>query len=250
MPVQLASSAVVLKTIIYSDSSLIVRLFTEQFGKVTVIARGARRPKRSMAGILQPPNHIMVGYKHKESRDVQTLTSAEFIERYPRLSGQLDRSAAALVAIEMLDRAVQDADPHALLFRLITATLRQLEQPEGDAGATLHFYQLHLARQLGFRPHLDTCVHCGKPLKEALLDLVSGHLSCLNCRQDGTIRLGQRALEQLRAMEHTHINKLGILPQDLGIEKQVGNFLLNYLYYHVDGMSKLNSIKFLRQVQA
>ena len=98
MPTLQSSEAVVLKTIDYSDTSLIVRLFTEQFGKVTVIAKGARRSKQAPAGILRPPNHLAVWYQHKDERDIQTLTKFEFVTRYSRLSSDLAKSAAAMVA--------------------------------------------------------------------------------------------------------------------------------------------------------
>ena len=250
MPTPLSSNAVVLRSINYSDTSLIVRLFTEQFGKVSVIAKGARRPKRSVAGVLQPPNHITVWYQHKEGRDIQTLIKSEFVERYAGLTADLARSAAALVAVEMLDRAVHDSDPHPILFRLITSTLRQLDQIAGDAAVLLHFYQLHLARQLGFAPRLSACGQCGQPMNKASLDMTTGSLLCARCHTAQGIRLGRSSLEHLRDLDGTHISRLAELRADDKTTKETGNFLLNYLFFHVDGMSNLKSIKFWRQVTA
>jgi len=252
MPTPLSSDAVVLRVINYSDTSLIVRLFTEQFGKVTVIAKGARRPKsRSFGtGLLQPPNHITVWYQHKEGRDIQTLIKSEFVERYAGLTADLARSAAALVTVEMLDRAVHDYDPHPLLFRLITATLRQLNQTGRDVAVVLHFYQLHLARQLGFGPRLSSCGQCGRPMNKASLDMSNGSLLCDRCRTQEGIRLGRPSLEHLRNLDRTHISKLDEIQPNDKTRKEVENFLLNHLYFHVDGMSNLKSIKFWRQVAA
>ncbi|UCH64102.1 MAG: DNA repair protein RecO [Fidelibacterota bacterium] len=248
MPIQLSSDAIVLRSINYSDTSLIVRLFTEQFGKVSVIAKGARRPKRSVAGLLQPPNHITVWYQHKEGRDIQTLIKSEFVERYSGLTADLARSTAALVAVEMLDRAVHDSDPHSMVFRLITSTLRQLDQIAVDAPVLLHFYQLHLAKQLGFGPRLSSCGQCGRALDEASLDMITGNLLCARCRIAQGIRLGRSSLEYLRDLDHTHISRLSELQADDNAVKETGNFLLNHLFFHVDGMSNLKSIKFWRQV--
>lgn len=248
MPVTHESNAIVLKSVNYSDTSLIVRLFTEHYGKVTVIAKGARRPKQFIAGILQPPNHIAIWYSHKEGRDVQTLTKTEFVERYTQLAASLSRSAAALLAIEMLDRAVHDSDPHPILYRLITSTTRSLDQTEENERVILHFYQLHLAKQLGFGPHLSVCNQCGKELKQATLDMATGHLLCGRCRSAGNFPLDQQSLQYLRDLNQTHIAELnGLNPGDTA-SKEVGDFLLNHLYFHVDGMSNLRSIKFWRQV--
>jgi DNA repair protein RecO (recombination protein O) len=250
MPAAQESNATVLKTVNYSDTSLIVRLFTEHYGKVTVIAKGARRPKQSIAGILQPPNHIAIWYSHKEGRDVQTLTKTEFVECYTQLTASLSKSAAAMLTVEMLDRAVHDSDPHPILYRLITSTLRSLDQAEENEKVILHFYQLHLAKQLGFGPHLSVCNQCGKELRQAGLDMATGHLLCGRCRSAGNLQLGQQSLQYLRDLNQTHIAELNGLNPGGATGKEVGDFLLNHLYFHVDGMSNLRSIKFWRQVTA
>ncbi|MCH7859525.1 MAG: DNA repair protein RecO [Candidatus Marinimicrobia bacterium] len=250
MPTLQSSEAVVLKTIDYSDTSLIVRLFTEQFGKVTVIAKGARRSKQAPAGILRPPNHLAVWYQHKDERDIQTLTKFEFVTRYSRLSSDLAKSAAAMVTIEMLDRAIHDFDPHPILFRLVTATLRHLNLSEEDVSVMLHFYQLQLSRQLGFAPHLNTCMNCGRPLSEAALDLTTGELMCIQCRPGGALRLPPQAVDYLQDLGRIHIARLGTVHPPDQAKKEVGQFLLKYLFFHVDGMSNMKSMTFWQQVQA
>ncbi len=250
MSTPLSSESIVLRIIDYSDTSLIVRLFTEQFGKVTVIAKGARRIKQAVAGILQPPNHITVWYQHKDGRDIQTLIKTEFAERYIGLTADLARSTTALLTVEMLDRAVHDSDAHPILFRLITSTLHQLDQGRTEVTVLLHFYQLHLARQLGFGPVLSNCAQCGQVLNTASLDKTTGSLLCSNCRPPEGIRLDRPALEYLMALSNTHISKLIDLQPGKKAARQAENFLLDHLFYHVDGMSSLKSIKFWRQVVA
>ncbi len=243
------SEAVVLRTIEYSDTSLIVRLFTEFYGKLTVMARGARRPKHALQGILFVPNRLAVEYRHKDGRDIQTLVGAELAGRYAALATDLGRSAAALLLVEMLDRAVQVADPQPLLFRLITASLEQLDTTTGDFSTVVHFYQLHLARQLGFAPQLDECPRCSRQVQEAVLDPVGGDLVCVRCRSSGTRRLGTAALGYLRDLAATHITELTGLHPAPGAWREADEFLLKYLFIHVDGMDKLRSLKFWHQVR-
>ncbi|MEE9162788.1 MAG: DNA repair protein RecO [Candidatus Neomarinimicrobiota bacterium] len=245
-----SSEAVVLRMVNYSDTSLIVRLFTELYGKVTVIAKGARRIKQGVVGLLQPPNHLAVWYHHKEQRDVQNLAKSEFVERYPRLAGQLPKSAAAMVAIEMLDRAVQDSDPHPLIFRLITSTLRRLDQLDGEERTVLHFFQLHLARQLGFAPHFHACERCGRTLSSATMNGATGRLLCTQCQPRDTIRISGPALKHLQDLTATHISQLQTLSPADKASREVGDFLLQHLFYHVDGMRNLRSIKFWERVSA
>lgn len=249
MSVPHTSQAVVLRSIEYSDTSLIVRLFTEIYGKVTVMARGARRPKHALQGLLLVPNRLAVEYRHKDGRDIQTLVEVELAGRYTALASDLGRSAAAMLLVEMLDRAVQVADPQPLLFRLITASLEQLDTTSGDFPTVVHFYQLHLARQLGFAPQLDDCPRCGRQVQVAVLDPLGGDLVCIRCRPSGLLRLGTAALGYLRDLAATHISELAGLHPAPGARQEADQFLLKYLFIHVDGMDKLRSLKFWRQVR-
>ena len=243
------SQAVVLRTIEYSATSLIVRLFTETYGKVTVMARGARRPKHALHGVLSVPHRMAVDYRHRDGRDIQTLVGVELADSYAALAGDLARSAAAWLLVEMLDRAVQVADPLPLLFRLITASLEQLNTTSGDFTTVVHFYQLHLARQLGYAPQLEKCPRCGRQVQTAVLDPLDGDLLCVRCRPSGSLRLGRAALSYLRDLAATHISELDSLRPASGVRQEVDQFLLKYLFIHVDGMDKLRSLKFWRQVR-
>ncbi len=249
MSVPHTSQAVVLRSIEYSDTSLIVRLFTEIYGKVTVMARGARRPKHALQGMLSVPNRLAVEYRHKDGRDIQTLVGAELTGWYAALATDLGRSAAAMLLVEMLDRAVQVADPQPLLFRLITASLEQLDTTKGDCSTVVHFYQLHLARQLGFALQLDECPRCGRQVQVAVLDPLGGDLVCVRCRPSGSPRLGTAALGYLRDLAATHISELTRLHPAPGAWREADQFLLKYLFIHVDGMDKLRSLKFWHQVR-
>ena len=66
--------AIVLKRIPYSDSSLICRLFTKDKGKISILAKGAWRPKKSMGALLEPISHIHIQYYNKNNRDSSQLS--------------------------------------------------------------------------------------------------------------------------------------------------------------------------------
>ena len=243
------SEALVLRSVNYSDSSLIVRLFSRDYGKISIMAKGARRSKHGTGALLQPPNHLALIYRHKDGRDLQTLISAEFAVRYPNLSADMAHSAAAMLAVEMLDRATDEDDPQPMLFRLIIALLVALNDQQSDPSLLMQFYQLHLARQLGFAPQLDTCIHCGRALVRAVVESVAGHLSCTACRPAGSRLLDQQTLAYLRKLEGTHIKQLAG-PAGPGVASPAaGDYLLDHLFNHVDGMSRLKSLTFWRQVQ-
>lgn len=244
------TDAVVLKAIDYSDTSLIARLFTNEFGKVTVMAKGARKSRHGTGGLLQPPNQLAVNYRHKDGRDIQTLTACEYTHRQPALLTDMTRSATAMMAVEMLDRAVHDYDPHPLIFRLISAVLSQLGNSHSKPVILMHFFQLHLARQLGFAPQLDNCIHCGRHLEVAVVESMVGHLSCPQCRSGVSRQLDAPCLDYLRGLQHTHINQTAALDPGGDAAELGGQFLLDHLFIHVEGMKNLKSLAFWQEVQA
>lgn len=253
----ISTEAVVLRTIEYSDTSLIVRMFTESQGKITVMARGAKRAKNATAGMLQPPNYIAVQFRYKVSRDIQPLTECEYVTYYTRLATDLKRYAGAMLSVEMLDRAVQERDPQPILFRLIIATLHELDTSDGEIATIVHFFQLHLARQLGFAPELEKCSICGAPLVSANLLSEQGSLCCDPCLAGGIdtefighLPVRPEALIYLQSLVSTHISALNSLSIDKQSQHEGGKFLLKHLYCHVDGMQNLKSIDFWQQVKA
>ena len=81
----IATNAIVLKRIPYSDTSLICRIFTEDWGKVTILAKGVLRPKNVTGALLEPVNHIHIQYYNKSNRDIQILKNANFVQQYPKM---------------------------------------------------------------------------------------------------------------------------------------------------------------------
>lgn len=253
----ISTEAVVLRTIEYSDTSLIVRLFTESQGKVTVMARGAKRAKNATAGMLQPPNHIALQFRSKDGRDIQPLTECEYVTYYTRLATDLKRYAGAMLSVEMLDRAVHERDPNPVLFKLIIATLHALDTSDGEITTIVHFFQLHLARQLGFAPGLKKCSICGASLVSANFLTVQGSLCCDQCLAGGMdaefidhLPVRPDALIYLQSLVSTHITSLNSLTIDKQSQHEGGKFLLMHLYCHVEGMQHLKSIDFWQQVKA
>ena len=249
MITNLSNAGVVLKTTPYSETSLVVRVFTRDYGKMSIMAKGARRPKQNLEGVLAPPNQVQLEISYRDGREMQTLIKAEFDRRFTIFSKDLVRSAGALLAVEMLDRSVHDSDAHPVLYRLITATLGALDDGELAPTLLLDFYQLQLANQLGFAPHLQHCAKCGQDLDEALLDNVNGDLTCGKCGGGGSLHLDGSTLAYLQWLRATHITKLGAMEWADEAHLKASRFLKEFLYLHVDEMSKLRSMKFWDQVK-
>jgi DNA repair protein RecO (recombination protein O) len=143
----------------WSETSLIVELFTREQGRLVVAAKGAKRPTSQLRPVLLPfqPLHAVLGKAPAdEAAEVLNLRGAEWVGGAPLLS------AGALLAgwylNELLMKLLARQDPHPSLFDAYADALAALAlAPPGDApseAAALRAFELQLLRETGSLPDL------------------------------------------------------------------------------------------------
>lgn len=139
----------------WSETSLIVELFTRAQGRVVVAAKGAKRPTSQLRPVLLPfqPLHALLGKTPADEHgEVHTLRSAEWAGGAPLLGAAAMFSGFYLN--ELLLKLLARQDPHAVLFDAYADTLAALAT-EDDEGAALRAFELVLLRELGWLPELN-----------------------------------------------------------------------------------------------
>jgi DNA repair protein RecO (recombination protein O) len=160
------SLAVVLRTIEFSETSLVVTLLTRDFGQVAALAKGARRPKSSFEGSLDLLAVCRVVLIRKSSDALDLLTEAKLQRRFRGAEKSLERVYAGYYIAEMLRLTTDNHDPHPALFELTLETLGQIDGTGNPALALLRF-DVAALRLLGHAPSTRTCVGCGTAVTSA-----------------------------------------------------------------------------------
>jgi len=137
-------AAFVLHTRPYRETSLLVDLFVAQMGKVSVVARGGRRPGSALRQALQPFNLLAVRLKGRE--ELKTLLGAETTEHLPALQGR--SLLCGLYANELLQRLLQPLEPMPRLFLFYRYLLNELISGADLEGA-LRTFEHQLLKELG-----------------------------------------------------------------------------------------------------
>src|SRR6185503_12848819 len=153
--------AIILKLIEFSETSLIVTLFTEDFGKVGALAKGARRPKGPFEGALDLLALARIVLIHKTSDSLDLLTEAKLVRRFRSAQRDLARLYAGYYVAELLAELTDTGDPHPELFAASEHTLEALDRGE-PLGETVLRFELAALRLLGHLPSLSSCVVCGR----------------------------------------------------------------------------------------
>jgi len=152
--------AFVLRTRAYGESDRIVTLLTEEHGKLSGIAKGAKNSRRRFAGTLEPFVRIRAVFRQRTTSDLVFLLRCEFLGAWRAFTRDLDRFAAGSYVLDVTDRMVFGRESGRDVYRLVEEALTLL-----DAGAPcdslLRAFDLHLLAVSGYAPRFDRCRTCG-----------------------------------------------------------------------------------------
>lgn len=184
---EIITSAFVLHARPYGESDRIVTLITEEHGKVSGIAKGAKNSRRRFAGTLEPFLLIRAVFRQRSASDLVFLLRCEFVRALRSFTRDLDRFAAGSYLLELVDRMVFGRESGRDVYRLVHDGLTLLD---GDASSesVLRAFELHLLAASGYAPAFDRCVGCGLPADDtrALYLIVErGGLACRPCVRPG-----------------------------------------------------------------
>jgi DNA repair protein RecO (recombination protein O) len=144
----------VLHTYSYKETSLIIEAFSRRFGRVALLARGARRPRSAMRGLLLAFYPLRLSWS--ASSELGTLVGAEWSGDWS--AGRRPLEGRGLMCgfylNELVLRLLPRDDPHEALFDFYNASLSQLCQPARQA-STLRAFEKRLLGELGYAPLLE-----------------------------------------------------------------------------------------------
>jgi DNA repair protein RecO (recombination protein O) len=139
----------VLHTYPYKETSLIVELFTRRFGRVALLARGARRPRSAMRGMLLSFHPLRLSFSG--SAELGNLMSVEWAGALQPLAGQ--GLMCGFYLNELLLRLLPRDDPHEALFEVYGDALSRLSRD--PSAAVLRAFEKRLLAELGYAPLLE-----------------------------------------------------------------------------------------------
>ena len=253
MPIQ-TTDAIVLSRIVLGDSSLLVTLYTRDFGKLKVVARGARKPKSKMAAAFQPFTVISVTFRRKEHRELQTLSKAEVLSVFRYLGENLTKMAYASAVAELINRLVIGEEPSEDLFNLTIQTLNALNHLPEDTDEVIFWrFQLQFATTFGYAPQFARCGGCERVLEAppVRFSSVFGGGLCTRCQVQDTsafeISLG--TVKLLDRIQTLPLESLTRLRSSKLSRQEIHRLIRAFFLYHMDDARELKALKFLQSLE-
>jgi len=196
------SVAIVLKVVDFSETSCVVTLMTRDFGKVSALAKGARRPKSPFEAALDVLSVCRVVFLRKSGDSLNLLTEAKLDQRFRAASSSLEKLYAAYYVIELLQKLTDELDPQIELFDLARRTIELLDEKQTcPTEQTILRFQMRMLSCLGHAPSLRNCVDCGSQVtgKRIPFGMNHGGVLCSGCREGkrNIVSVSQAAIENL-----------------------------------------------------
>jgi DNA repair protein RecO (recombination protein O) len=149
----LSTRGIVFRQTKYSDTSLVVKILTEEAGLGSYIIKGARGPKAKIkASLFQPLSLLDLEVSHKDKNELQHIREVRVTYPYQSVPVDIRKSSILLFLNELLYKSIQEEAVNAELFQFIYNHLVLLDRT-GENPANFHlFFAVHLTHYLGFFP--------------------------------------------------------------------------------------------------
>lgn len=172
--------AIVLRRRPLGEADKVLTLFTREMGKLSALAKGARKPTSKLAGATE--TCVQARFHLAPGKTFWIVTQVSVERARARLHRLLVNAAAAMYACELVDRLLEESVPDEELFDLLSHALEQLEHSEHPIW-TLCGFENALMLQQGYTPMLEACARCDQPVEGEPIAFLpeAGGVLCAAC---------------------------------------------------------------------
>jgi len=243
------TEALVLKTLPFRSSSLIVTFFTPHLGKVRGVVKGIHREGEIRQAGFELFTHAEYVFYEKKRSDLHLISDAAILESHHALRDRLDGIAYAGYFCELVDELTEIQDPHPKIFELLKDSFRFLAVVPPQRLETVFVTQL--LREMGWLPFLEECLECGvRPLEKGFFSIRHGALLCEHCRSRdaSALPIASGPLEVLRSYSKDSMGDCLRETLSARIESQVQTIMTTFLNYRLGKVLKTR--KFLDSIRS
>jgi DNA repair protein RecO (recombination protein O) len=224
----------------YSETSVIARIYTEQFGMQSYMLNGARRKKSAVKlTMLQPMTLLSMNVYHKPGKGLQRVAEMRCEPLLHTIAFDVGKTSAAFLMSEIISATVRESEENKKLFHFISGAVQQLD--EQPSSGCLHLsFMLHLTAHLGFFPQENfSAANPYFNLKEGLFQQQPpSHPHWLNASLS----------ESFFRLIVTPLDKNTELKFSSSVKRNLLSVLIMYYRLHLEGFKGIKSQKILEEV--
>ncbi len=237
------TEGIVLSEMRFKDTSKILNVYTKDFGKISVMAKGAYKAKSKLMASTQvfSYNEYILGKGHT----FYYLNQGTVIHPFYDIREKIERFVYGSYILELVEKSSPEGEKNLTLFLLLKKSLTILAELDEGFLKFIVAFQLKFISFIGYRPHLNTCIGCNRVPKDNIKwSNEEGGIFCSNCASNYKNyayinRLMYRVMVELL---YAPLEDLKTIDVSLDTLKSLQSLLEKYILYNID-RDQFNSLK-------
>jgi DNA repair protein RecO (recombination protein O) len=243
------TEGVVLRRQDLGEADRLTTIYSRDYGKLRLVAKGVRKPRSRKAGHLEP--FTRVSLLIARGRELDIITQVETIDDFSGFRYDLDQLGRASYIVELLDRfSVEEGEGNHTQYQLVLNSFDRLAQVELNPRSVILYFELRLLDLVGFRPELFSCVSCGSEIRPED-QFFSNHLGGILCPKCGRGKknpsISLAGLKVLRHYQRSNYETAALPRVSKELFKEVEHLMERYINYLLE--SQLNVPDFMRRIE-
>jgi DNA repair protein RecO (recombination protein O) len=225
----------------FSDTSIIARIYTEQFGLQSYLVRGLRNRRSEIKkALFQHLNLVEMVVSHRENKELQYLKELRIADPFHSIPFDIRKSAIALFLNEVLYQTIREEEPNPDLFEFLFRSVKALDNTETNISLFHLSFLIRLSRYLGFFPKNNYSD------SESFFNLAEGRFSRMNGPEmSNTGNPFSKYISNLANLQAESFDAFQIDPSH---RSKLLEIILNYYRYHIPGIGEFKSHTVLHDV--
>lgn len=232
---------IILHQVKYSDSSMIVSIYTREFGRTAYAVRGANNKKSTCrAALLQPLSIVEIDVRHNAKKEIQTIKDIRVAVPFFQLPYNPVKSSLALFVAEVLHKTVKHSEQDEALYAFIEESVCHLDTLNEGIGNFHLVFMAGLAARLGFAPYAEN------EKGDRYFDMMNG---VFNAQRPEHIHfLEGRKAEVFKHIMELNYDHLDTLVMNREYRADLLNNFLTYYELHIPGFQSIKSVDVLHKI--
>ena len=253
MPV-FSTPAILLRRLDYGDFDVIITFFSLERGKLSLIAKSAKKSTKRFAGVLELFSELQILAGSGRGKGLPVLQEAVLKQPFGTIRTDYKKTAYASYWSELIYNWIEERFKQVGLYYLFEHVLYELDAGETAPPVLNILFQMRFLTLSGHRPNLGHCSMCGLALEDIKNDTIAvnlqrGGILCGDCNRstDTRMSLAKGTIKQLLWVESGKLAKTTRIKFTKPALAESTNFLEQFVCYHLG--KEPRSLKFLRQIR-
>jgi DNA repair protein RecO (recombination protein O) len=252
-----SSDAILLRKIEYGDHDLIISFLTRSNGKISVIAKNAKKSVRRFSGALDlfSANYIDCVFPKKNKEGLIILTHTDLMDGFANIRYDVFKTAYASFWVEVVYFWLEEKKTQEDLYDLLHFSLDALSSGTIEKEVISLLFQIRFLSISGLSPNIETCDVCSTPIDEIVqksirMDFREGKIVCQNCDKNDSkygMTISKGTLKQLFWINNSDIERAARIKFSPFAIEEGTRFLESFIPFHIGRDFK--SLQFLNSLR-